>query len=916
MPNRLLCAVFIAAPVFGQIATTTSVTVPNNPIQIGQTISLTAAVSPAATGTVMFVEGFNVLGTALLNGSSVAALNLRFPVPRTYRIRAVYSGSPSHAASISAPLALMARSLTPTGFLTPFSIPTPRISADLNRDGIPDIVTADLLVFLANGNGTYQSPKLAAPSKFLGAIADYTSDGRPDILTQDGFLLQGNGDGTFGSPQPTTLNGNVAPSSVDLNRDGNADAIVDVPGVGRLPGSTVYALGAGTGSFAPQQLIPGPRTVGITDFDGNTAADGLYILVTSVPVGASAFFDLTSSNIAQLAVYPNQGILTGDVNGDGLDDVITNRSVQGTTKWDIVTQLSDGARSFLPPISATVAQPMRAVQLVDWNGDSKLDLIVAETLNSSTVAVSYLPGVGTGVFAVGLPIGTFPATSDPIVSEVTGDAYPDLIFYGAETKVFPGSPHTTAPVGFTAPVSITPDAGEGNAKSFVVKYSTSVVNGASSPVISLAYVLFNAIMSGSEGCLVEISIPTRTFRLWSDASQSWLGPIAPGAPAALTNSRCTLTGSGSQVPQPVIKGTVAELDAVLNLSFSSAFAGTKNAYGLSIGSDGVNSGWKQLGVWTIPMVGPGNPTITPGGTPSVVSLTPALGAASTGVFTAQFSHTAGVGGHYLGYMLFLPTPNVVNFVATGSCLVEYNRISGGMRLIDDAGTGWLGGTSGLTIGVPGNSLSNSFCTVDIANATAVLSATSMTVTVPITFSTGLGQRLATFVQELDVSGTWTGMTQFGNWTNIGGGPPAPGPSITTFNAVQTGATQVITIAANSGGTIAPSHIHLRIGTSIVGAPVCHVVFATQSGAVALINDAENALVTGGFVTIGANQLLANARCSFQAAQVTRTVIGGQATVSVPLSFTNFSGPRNAYVNVFDNQGRLTHWQNSGTLTLP
>ena len=79
---------------------------------------------------------------------------------------------------------------------------------------------------------------------------------------------------------------------------------------------------------------------------------------------------------------------------------------------------------------------------------------------------------------------------------------------------------------------------------------------------------------------------------------------------------------------------------------------------------------------------------------------------------------------------------------------------------------------------------------------------------------------------------------------------------------------------------------------------------------------ENALVSGGFVTIGANQLLANSRCSFNAAQVTRTVSGAQATVSVPLSFTNFSGSRNVYVNVFDNQGRLTHWQNSGSLTLP
>ena len=60
-----------------------------------------------------------------------------------------------------------------------------------------------------------------------------------------------------------------------------------------------------------------------------------------------------------------------------------------------------------------------------------------------------------------------------------------------------------------------------------MKYSTSVVNGASSPIISLAYALFNTIISGSDGCLVEISMPARTFRLWSDASQSWLGPLRP-----------------------------------------------------------------------------------------------------------------------------------------------------------------------------------------------------------------------------------------------------------------------------------------------------------------------------------------------------------------------------------------------------
>jgi hypothetical protein len=94
------------------------------------------------------------------------------------------------------------------------------------------------------------------------------------------------------------------------------------------------------------------------------------------------------------------------------------------------------------------------------------------------------------------------------------------------------------------------------------------------------------------------------------------------------------------------------------------------------------------------------------------------------------------------------------------------------------------------------------------------------------------------------------------------------------------------------------------------------VFAPQSGAVGLINDTEDALVTGNFVTIGTNQLLANSRCSVNPASVIRTIVGGQVNISAALTFTNFSGSRNLYVNAFDNQGRLTHWQTFGFLPLP
>ena len=159
------------------------------------------------------------------------------------------------------------------------------------------------------------------------------------------------------------------------------------------------------------------------------------------------------------------------------------------------------------------------------------------------------------------------------------------------------------------------------------------------------------------------------------------------------------------------------------------------------------------------------------------TLTPSNGSGLSNRFTGTFTHTGGATQHYLGYMLFLPTPNVVNYVATGSCLVEYNRISNGMRLIDNAGTGWLGGQSGITLGTAGATLSNNQCTVSVQGATASVNGNTMTVNVTVTFKTAIGPVLGTFLQALDVNGTWTGMTQIGNWTVPGALQTRPGPTI-------------------------------------------------------------------------------------------------------------------------------------------
>ena len=102
--------------------------------------------------------------------------------------------------------------------------------ADLNRDGIVDLVVPDALsnvvsILLGNGDGTFQSPRQFAVGAFttllsgiangtptIGrsvAVADLNDDGIPDVIvtnaaSSDVSVLLGRGDGTF-QPQRRSM---------------------------------------------------------------------------------------------------------------------------------------------------------------------------------------------------------------------------------------------------------------------------------------------------------------------------------------------------------------------------------------------------------------------------------------------------------------------------------------------------------------------------------------------------------------------------------------------------------------------------------------------------------------------------------------------------------------------------------------
>ena len=69
----------------------------------------------------------------------------------------------------------------------------------------------------------------------------------------------------------------------------------------------------------------------------------------------------------------------------------------------------------------------------------------------------------------------------------------------------------------------------------------------------------------------------------------------------------------------------------LTMTFKPTFAGAKNIYLHAVDISGTNSGWQQLGAWTVATAG----------TPSTVSVMPSSGSGNSQTFTLQYSDTAG-----------------------------------------------------------------------------------------------------------------------------------------------------------------------------------------------------------------------------------------------------------------------------------
>ena len=310
-------------------------------------------------------------------------------------------------------------------------------TADLNGDGLPDVVSASfddgaLAVFFNNVHapGTFDSPLvLPSPGASQVAIADMNGDGLPDLISADynlSLFLQ-TSPATFASPIALYSGGANWVAVGDLNHDGIPDiALTDNVGVKLLmhtgaAGTTTYAAPVAVFTATANADVIGANLIAIADVNG----DGLNDLVITDP-GPAGGAAPTVSVLLQDIAHPGQflaavsyvtapgslaqDIVVTDVNGDGRPDIV----IGGTAAVSVLLQNAAAPGTFLAATNYAV-QNANQIAIADIH-DSDLvtgpvDIVIATGATHPTVNGVITNGPGVLLQSATAP-GTFAALQD------------------------------------------------------------------------------------------------------------------------------------------------------------------------------------------------------------------------------------------------------------------------------------------------------------------------------------------------------------------------------------------------------------------------------------------------------------------------------------------------------------------------
>lgn len=312
------------------------------------------------------------------------------------------------------------------------------LAGDFNGDGKLDLAVANyddntvsILMNLGNGQFAPAVSYTVGQKPIALAVGDFNGDSKADLVVADFGspsvnVLMNNGSGTFASAVSYTVNDN--PSSVavgDFNGDSHADIVVSTyagqnvevltnNGSGAFGSATSYSLGTGV-----EALVAG-------DFNGDGKSDIAVALATGgvdVMLAKVGGFNAPTNVFTGTAV----GLAIGDVSGDSKLDLVVSEGNYSYTGV-VAVLIGTGSGAFSSPVEYANGTGARTAPVIgDFNGDSKADIAIA-TGTYGAGGISLFLGRGGGVLnAPALYHGTGVNPSSIATGDINGDSKLDLV---------------------------------------------------------------------------------------------------------------------------------------------------------------------------------------------------------------------------------------------------------------------------------------------------------------------------------------------------------------------------------------------------------------------------------------------------------------------------------------------------------